>query len=314
MAAAGAGGAHRSLSVSPLTSSFPVRFVATAVAGGALAAIGQHALAQSLPASGADSNVLRSGVQQFFASDTGADPATVTVAPSAVAEPLVALAPVVTEPAAPETAVVDAAELVKATDIQRQLTEAGTRAAAEQARAAEAERAAAEAAEAARKTEKAERSASAAAAAAAEKATADSGRTAGKADTSSLGGAVQLVTGRVTSGFGARWGTRHEGLDIAAPIGTPIRVPLGGTVVDSGPASGFGLWVRVRHDDGTVTTYGHVNRSFVSKGQQVEAGQKIAEVGNRGRSTGPHLHIEVTSAGGTKINPRPWLDQHGIRY
>jgi murein DD-endopeptidase MepM/ murein hydrolase activator NlpD len=313
MAAAGAGGAHRSLPVSPLTSSLPVRFVATAVAGGALAAIGQHALAQSLPASGADSNILRLGVQQLIGPGDRADPATVTVAPSAVTEPLVALAPVVTAPAAPETSVLDAAELVKATDIQRQLTEAGTRVAvaAEPARAAEAEQAAAEAA---RNAEKAETAADAAAAAAAEKAGADAGR-AGKADTSSLaGGAVTMISGRVTSGFGARWGARHEGLDIAAPIGTPIRVPLGGTVIDSGPASGFGMWVRVRHDDGTVTTYGHVNRSFVSKGQQVAAGQKIAEVGNRGRSTGPHLHIEVTSPGGTKINPRPWLDQHDIGY
>jgi murein DD-endopeptidase MepM/ murein hydrolase activator NlpD len=283
--------------------------VATAVAGGALAAIGPHALAQSLPASGADSNVLRLGVQQFFGPDTDAEPATVTVAPSAVTEPLAALAPVVTAPAAPETEVLDAAELVKATDIQRQLTEAGTRAAAEQARAAEARRVAAEAA---RRAEKAEKAADAAAAG---KATADSGKAGGKVDTSSLaGGAIQMVTGRVTSGFGARWGARHEGLDIAAPVGTPIRAPLGGTVIDSGPASGFGLWVRVRHDDGTVTTYGHINRSLVSKGQQVEAGQKIAEVGNRGRSTGPHLHIEVTSPGGTKINPRPWLDQHDIRY
>ncbi len=123
-----------------------------------------------------------------------------------------------------------------------------------------------------------------------------------------------MVTGRVTSGFGGRWGTRHEGLDIAAPIGTPIRVPFAGTVVDSGPASGFGLWVRVRHGDGTITTYGHINRSFVSKGEQVTAGQEIAEVGNRGHSTGPHLHIEVTTAAGTKINPRPWLDQHDIGY
>jgi murein DD-endopeptidase MepM/ murein hydrolase activator NlpD len=52
----------------------------------------------------------------------------------------------------------------------------------------------------------------------------------------------------------------------------------------------------------------------VAKGQQVKAGQKIAEVGNRGHSTGPHLHIEVTTAAGTKINPKPWLDGHGVGY
>ncbi|MGH3585780.1 MAG: M23 family metallopeptidase, partial [Pseudonocardia sp.] len=125
---------------------------------------------------------------------------------------------------------------------------------------------------------------------------------------------VQLVAGRVTSGFGARWGSSHRGLDIAAPIGTPIRVLLAGTVVETGPASGFGQWVRVRHADGTVTVYGHINRSLVREGEEVEAGQVIAEVGNRGRSTGPHLHIEVHTSGGKKINPRPWLDQHGVGY
>jgi len=125
---------------------------------------------------------------------------------------------------------------------------------------------------------------------------------------------VQMVTGRVSSGFGGRWGRSHNGIDIAAPIGTPIRAPLPGTVVASGPASGFGMWVRVRHDDGTITTYGHVNRSLVRVGEQVAAGEEIAEVGNRGRSTGPHLHMEVQTPRGTTVNPRPWLDGHGIGY
>ncbi|GAA3098239.1 hypothetical protein GCM10010464_72210 [Pseudonocardia yunnanensis] len=127
-------------------------------------------------------------------------------------------------------------------------------------------------------------------------------------------GALHMVTGRVTSGFGGRWGSFHEGLDIAAPIGTPIHVPLAGTVISSGPARGFGLWVRVRHADGTITVYGHINRSLVRVGQRVSAGQEIAEVGNRGQATGPHLHIEVVTPRGTKINPRPWLDQHSILY
>ena len=125
---------------------------------------------------------------------------------------------------------------------------------------------------------------------------------------------VQMVTGRVSSGFGGRWGRSHNGIDIAAPIGTPIHAPLPGEVIASGPASGFGMWVRVRHDDGTVTTYGHVNRSLVRVGEQVTAGEEIAEVGNRGRSTGPHLHMEVQTPGGTTVNPRPWLDGHGIGY
>jgi murein DD-endopeptidase MepM/ murein hydrolase activator NlpD len=130
----------------------------------------------------------------------------------------------------------------------------------------------------------------------------------------SVRGGVQMVTGRVTSGFGGRWGSFHQGLDIAAPIGTPIHAPLAGTVISSGPARGFGLWVRVRHPDGTITVYGHINRSLVRVGQKVSAGQEIAEVGNRGEATGPHLHIEVVTPRGVKINPRPWLDQHRIVY
>jgi len=126
-------------------------------------------------------------------------------------------------------------------------------------------------------------------------------------------GAVQNLSGPVTSGFGGRWGAFHEGLDIAAPIGTPIHVPLAGTVISSGPASGFGLWVRVQHTNGTITVYGHINRSFVQVGQHVAAGDVIAETGNRGQSTGPHLHIGVM-VNGAYINPRPWLDAHGARY
>jgi murein DD-endopeptidase MepM/ murein hydrolase activator NlpD len=129
----------------------------------------------------------------------------------------------------------------------------------------------------------------------------------------SLGGGVQMIVGRITSGFGGRWGTVHQGLDIAAPIGTPIHVPEAGTVISSGPASGFGLWVRVQHADGTITVYGHINRSFVKVGQKVDAGDVIAETGNRGQSTGPHLHIGVMQ-NGNYVNPKPWLDAHGIGY
>ena len=67
-------------------------------------------------------------------------------------------------------------------------------------------------------------------------------------------GGVQMVAGRVSSGIGCALGQRrHNGIDIAAPAGTPIHAPVAGEVIASGPASGFGLWVRVRHDDGTVT-------------------------------------------------------------
>jgi murein DD-endopeptidase MepM/ murein hydrolase activator NlpD len=281
LAAAGVGGAHRSIPVQQLTSSLPARFVATVVAGGALAATAQHALAQTLPVA-ADGAALRVAVEELIGADPAPEP---TEAFDVTGAASVAFAPVAPENTADlsvDLPVADAASLVKAADMQRAAAEAEAAArAAEEAKAAEAARAA-EAAKA--------------------------------AETASVGGAVQLVAGRVTSGFGGRWGRAHEGIDIAAPIGTPIRVPLAGTVIDSGPASGFGLWVRVRHDDGTVTTYGHINRSLVRTGEKVTAGEVIAEVGNRGRSTGPHLHIEVTTPGGNKINPRPWLDQHGIGY
>ncbi|GGC67826.1 M23 family metallopeptidase [Hoyosella rhizosphaerae] len=118
--------------------------------------------------------------------------------------------------------------------------------------------------------------------------------------------------GVLTSTFGQRWGTLHGGIDIAAPIGTPIVAAGDGEVIDSGPAAGFGLWVRIRHDDGTVTVYGHNDTNMVSVGQRVQAGQQIATVGNRGFSTGPHVHFEVWINGDQKIDPIGWLASKGV--
>ena len=123
---------------------------------------------------------------------------------------------------------------------------------------------------------------------------------------------VQPVAGVLTSNFGSRWGAQHSGLDIAAPIGTPIYVAADGTVVDAGPAAGFGLWVKVKHDDGTETIYGHVNDFSVQAGQRVSAGEQIATVGNRGQSTGPHLHFEVHDPSGVKVDPAQWLSTRGV--
>jgi murein DD-endopeptidase MepM/ murein hydrolase activator NlpD len=124
---------------------------------------------------------------------------------------------------------------------------------------------------------------------------------------------VLPAVGRLTSGYGARWGSMHWGIDIANKIGTPILAAADGVVVESGPASGFGLWVRIRHGDGTITVYGHIDRSLVREGQSVRAGQQIATMGNRGQSTGPHLHFEVWNPGGAKVNPLTWLRSHGVR-
>jgi murein DD-endopeptidase MepM/ murein hydrolase activator NlpD len=124
---------------------------------------------------------------------------------------------------------------------------------------------------------------------------------------------VKPTNGIFTSGFGARWGVTHYGIDLANKIGTPIYAVTDGTVVESGPASGFGLWVRIKHAGGFTSVYGHINRSLVRAGQQVKAGQEIAEMGNRGNSTGPHLHFEIWDPSGRKINPLPWLATRGIR-
>ena len=106
------------------------------------------------------------------------------------------------------------------------------------------------------------------------------------------------------------WGDErnHQGIDIANAEGTPIRAVADGEVIDSGPIGGFGLWVRVRHTDGTVTTYGHNLANLVQVGEHVRAGQEIATMGNRGESTGPHLHFEVATPEGIKIDPSPWLN------
>ncbi|WP_039738422.1 M23 family metallopeptidase, partial [Saccharomonospora halophila] len=126
-------------------------------------------------------------------------------------------------------------------------------------------------------------------------------------------GVVQPAQGTFTSGYGARWGSSHLGIDIANDIGTPIVAAHSGTVVSSGPASGFGLWVRVQRDDGLTTLYGHIHESLVSVGQRVEAGQEIATLGNRGQSTGPHLHFGVVE-NGQKIDPQEWLGRFGLSY
>ncbi|MFE6919834.1 M23 family metallopeptidase [Nocardia sp. NPDC057663] len=123
---------------------------------------------------------------------------------------------------------------------------------------------------------------------------------------------AKFTSGNYTSGFGARWGVQHLGIDVAGPIGTPIYSVADGTVIEAGPASGFGMWVRVLHDDGTVTIYGHIDTATVSQGERVMAGDQIATMGNRGFSTGPHCHFEVWLNGTDKIDPVPWLATRGI--
>jgi murein DD-endopeptidase MepM/ murein hydrolase activator NlpD len=95
---------------------------------------------------------------------------------------------------------------------------------------------------------------------------------------------------------------RHSGVDIGAPLGSPIYAAEAGVVVEARWNGGYGRMVLLRHDSGLLTRYGHATKLLVSAGERVTRGQTIALVGSTGRSTGPHLHFEVVS-GGRRVNP-----------
>ncbi len=123
---------------------------------------------------------------------------------------------------------------------------------------------------------------------------------------------VMPTRGVWTSGFGYRWGVLHGGIDIANSIGTPILAASDGVVIDAGPTAGYGIWVKLRHSDGTVTLYGHLSAVLVNVGERVYAGDQIAKMGNTGNSTGPHLHFEVLLNGTDRVDPVGWLAKRGL--
>lgn len=118
--------------------------------------------------------------------------------------------------------------------------------------------------------------------------------------------------GTLSSTFGARWGTNHNGIDIANALGTPIISATAGTVIDAGPAAGYGNWVRVRTDDNYILVYGHMEQIFTQVGARVNAGDEIALMGSEGQSTGPHLHFGVYTDQEIAIDPIPWLQERGV--
>jgi murein DD-endopeptidase MepM/ murein hydrolase activator NlpD len=136
----------------------------------------------------------------------------------------------------------------------------------------------------------------------------------GALNTSIAAGPVKHGTGRFiypmngtfTSPFGMRWGRLHAGIDIAAPIGTPIRAADGGRVAIAGVVSGYGNYTCIQHGSGLSTCYGHQSSIGVSVGQTVKQGQVIGLCGNTGHSTGPHLHFEVRM-NGNPVNPMNYL-------
>lgn len=116
------------------------------------------------------------------------------------------------------------------------------------------------------------------------------------------GNMVWPVAGSISSYYGWRWGSFHQGVDIAADRGTPVRCADSGMVSYAGWYGGYGYLVTVDHGNGMETWYAHLSRIDVSVGQQVSRGEVIGAVGSTGNSTGPHLHFEVR-VGGSPKNP-----------
>lgn len=123
-----------------------------------------------------------------------------------------------------------------------------------------------------------------------------------------------VLGGVLTSPFGYRWGKFHKGLDIAAPAGTAVKACAGGRVIFTGSRKRFrryGKTVLIHHGKGVYTYYAHLRKIMVKKNQQVRQGQKIASVGNTGRSTGPHLHLEVRVRN-KMYNPLAYFSPRGL--
>lgn len=115
--------------------------------------------------------------------------------------------------------------------------------------------------------------------------------------------------GFISSGYGLRWNGAefHQGIDIAAEMGTPIVATADGVVTIAGwNAGGYGNMVDIDHGSGVSTRYGHASAVVVTPGQRVRRGQIIAYVGSTGHSTGPHLHYEVRLSG-QPVNPTSYL-------
>ncbi len=120
------------------------------------------------------------------------------------------------------------------------------------------------------------------------------------------------VRGQVNSTYGSRvspWSAEaefHSGLDIGAPVGTPVKAPAPGTVVFAGVHAEYGQTLIVDHGNETKSLYGHLSRISVAVNQKIERGDVIAHTGNTGRSSGPHLHYEI-QVKGQSVNPTGYL-------
>ena len=124
---------------------------------------------------------------------------------------------------------------------------------------------------------------------------------------------VNPIEGIITSKGGLRYNPVtfrrefHDGIDIAAPVGTPVVAPRDGVVVAVGTSSSWGNFVRLSHDDGYVSFMAHLHRATVAVGEPVYQGQRVAYSGNTGRSTGPHLHFGLFRDG-QYVDPYYYVD------
>jgi len=124
---------------------------------------------------------------------------------------------------------------------------------------------------------------------------------------------VSPVMGVLTSGYGMRMhpifleNRMHDGIDLAADTGTPIRAFADGTVDYIGESNAYGMYLQLRHENGVTSFYAHCSELCVQKGKKVKVGDVIAKVGNTGISTGPHLHLEIKK-NGVRIDPLPYVE------
>jgi murein DD-endopeptidase MepM/ murein hydrolase activator NlpD len=130
--------------------------------------------------------------------------------------------------------------------------------------------------------------------------------TSGAASAPSSSGFIWPVSGPVTSTFGMRWGRMHEGIDIGAASGTPIRAAASGTVISAGWLGGYGNLIVIDHGGGLATAYAHMSGYAASSGQPVAQGQTIGFVGCTGHCFGSHLHFEVR-VNGAPVDPLGYL-------
>ena len=124
---------------------------------------------------------------------------------------------------------------------------------------------------------------------------------------------VNPISGIISSSGGLRinpvTGRRefHDGIDIAAPVGTPVVAPRDGTVLATGSSPTFGVFLRIMHPDGYISFFAHLHRVTVTAGDTVRQSERIAYSGNTGRSTGPHLHFGLFRDG-QYVNPLNYVD------